>query len=127
MNLTLSLIPGAFPKGEDICGPSAASVAPGFAAAAAASAAAAAAAAAGTSGCVPDKLPPVGAAAPPSAAAGPSSGGGCGGGIVLDMSLAQENVREIAARLLFMAVKWTKNLTSFASLPFRDQVRSKFP
>lgn len=34
----------------------------------------------------------------------------------------QENNREISARLLFMAVKWTKNLTSFANLPFRDQV-----
>ena len=36
--------------------------------------------------------------------------------------LAHENNHEICARLLFMAVKWTKNLTSFASLPFRDQV-----
>ncbi len=33
-----------------------------------------------------------------------------------------ENNHEICARLLFMAVKWVKNLTSFASLPFRDQV-----
>eukprot|EP00095_Tigriopus_kingsejongensis_P011517 maker-scaffold33_size549341-snap-gene-0.17 protein:Tk11517 transcript:maker-scaffold33_size549341-snap-gene-0.17-mRNA-1 annotation:"hypothetical protein DAPPUDRAFT_106791" len=33
-----------------------------------------------------------------------------------------ENNHEICARLLFMAVKWTKNLTSFVSLPFRDQV-----
>ncbi|XP_071743771.1 photoreceptor-specific nuclear receptor isoform X1 [Lepeophtheirus salmonis] len=33
-----------------------------------------------------------------------------------------ESNHEIAARLLFMAVRWTKNLTSFASLPFRDQV-----
>ena len=37
-------------------------------------------------------------------------------------ALAHENNHEICARLLFMAVKWTKNLTSFASLPFRDQV-----
>jgi len=33
-----------------------------------------------------------------------------------------ETVYETAARLLFMAVRWTKNLASFASLPFRDQV-----
>merc|ERR1719400_443357 len=34
----------------------------------------------------------------------------------------QETVYETAARLLFMAVRWTKNLASFAALPFRDQV-----
>ena len=39
-------------------------------------------------------------------------------------SQANETNHEISARLLFMAVKWTKNLTSFASLPFRDQVRA---
>ncbi|KAF2355041.1 Nuclear hormone receptor ligand-binding domain, partial [Trinorchestia longiramus] len=33
-----------------------------------------------------------------------------------------ESVQETAARLLFMAVKWAKNLPSFSSLPFRDQV-----
>lgn len=33
-----------------------------------------------------------------------------------------ETIYETAARLLFMAVRWTKNLASFASLPFRDQV-----
>lgn len=33
-----------------------------------------------------------------------------------------ETVYESSARLLFMAVKWAKNLPSFASLPFRDQV-----
>ncbi|XP_076751242.1 photoreceptor-specific nuclear receptor [Xylocopa sonorina] len=33
-----------------------------------------------------------------------------------------ETVYEASARLLFMAVKWAKNLPSFASLPFRDQV-----
>ncbi len=38
-----------------------------------------------------------------------------------------ENNHEICARLLFMAVKWVKNLTSFASLPFRDQVQDNFP
>lgn len=36
----------------------------------------------------------------------------------------QESVQETAARLLFMAVKWAKNLPSFSSLPFRDQVRT---
>ncbi|XP_022091275.1 photoreceptor-specific nuclear receptor-like isoform X2 [Acanthaster planci] len=34
----------------------------------------------------------------------------------------QENIYESSARLLFMAVKWAKNLPSFANLPFRDQV-----
>lgn len=33
-----------------------------------------------------------------------------------------ETVYETSARLLFMAVKWAKNLPSFASLTFRDQV-----
>lgn len=33
-----------------------------------------------------------------------------------------ETVYETSARLLFMAVKWAKNLPSFAGLPFRDQV-----
>lgn len=37
----------------------------------------------------------------------------------------QETVYETSARLLFMAVKWAKNLPSFAELAFRDQV-SKF-
>lgn len=35
---------------------------------------------------------------------------------------AQETVYETSARLLFMAVKWAKNLPSFAELAFRDQV-----
>lgn len=34
----------------------------------------------------------------------------------------QETIFETSARLLFMAVKWAKNLPSFASLAFRDQV-----
>ncbi|UYV80484.1 Hr51 [Cordylochernes scorpioides] len=34
----------------------------------------------------------------------------------------QETLYETAARLLFMAVKWAKNLPSFTNLPFRDQV-----
>ncbi|XP_015912408.1 photoreceptor-specific nuclear receptor isoform X1 [Parasteatoda tepidariorum] len=34
----------------------------------------------------------------------------------------QETIYETSARLLFMAVKWAKNLPSFANLPFRDQV-----
>lgn len=37
-------------------------------------------------------------------------------------SPAHETVYETSARLLFMAVKWAKNLPSFTSLPFRDQV-----
>ncbi|XP_013920580.1 PREDICTED: photoreceptor-specific nuclear receptor-like [Thamnophis sirtalis] len=32
-----------------------------------------------------------------------------------------ESVYEISARLLFMAVKWAKNLPVFSNLPFRDQ------
>ena len=35
-----------------------------------------------------------------------------------------ETIYECSARLLFMAVKWSKNLPSFANLPFRDQVRN---
>ncbi|KAG5865106.1 hypothetical protein JTB14_034346 [Gonioctena quinquepunctata] len=35
---------------------------------------------------------------------------------------SHETIYETSARLLFMAVKWAKNLPSFASLPFRDQV-----
>ena len=34
----------------------------------------------------------------------------------------QETIYECSARLLFMAVRWAKNLPSFANLPFRDQV-----
>ncbi|XP_046562624.1 photoreceptor-specific nuclear receptor-like [Haliotis rubra] len=34
----------------------------------------------------------------------------------------QETIYECSARLLFMAVKWSKNLPSFANLPFRSQV-----
>lgn len=37
-----------------------------------------------------------------------------------------ETVYETSARLLFMAVKWAKNLPSFAALPFRDQVTILF-
>lgn len=36
---------------------------------------------------------------------------------------SSENVFETSARLLFMSVKWTKNLPVFSNLPFRDQVR----
>ncbi|XP_040025013.2 photoreceptor-specific nuclear receptor isoform X2 [Gasterosteus aculeatus] len=35
---------------------------------------------------------------------------------------SSENVFETSARLLFMSVKWTKNLPVFSNLPFRDQV-----
>jgi len=34
-----------------------------------------------------------------------------------------ESVYEVSAHLLFMAVKWAKNLPVFSHLPFRDQVR----
>ncbi|GLD58737.1 photoreceptor-specific nuclear receptor-like protein [Lates japonicus] len=33
-----------------------------------------------------------------------------------------ESIYETSARLLFMSVKWAKNLPAFAHLPFRDQV-----
>jgi nuclear receptor subfamily 2 group E protein 3 len=36
-----------------------------------------------------------------------------------------ETLYECSARLLFMAVRWAKNLPSFANLPFRDQVRQR--
>ena len=38
----------------------------------------------------------------------------------------QETIYECSARLLFMAVKWSKNLPSFANLPFRDQVNEMY-
>lgn len=38
-----------------------------------------------------------------------------------------ESVYEISARLLFMAVKWAKNLPVFSNLPFRDQVSLPSP
>ncbi|KAL2300498.1 hypothetical protein Nmel_013380 [Mimus melanotis] len=34
---------------------------------------------------------------------------------------SHENIYETSARLLFMAVKWAKNLPVFSNLPFRDQ------
>nr|XP_006814018.1 PREDICTED: photoreceptor-specific nuclear receptor-like [Saccoglossus kowalevskii] len=34
---------------------------------------------------------------------------------------ALESVHETAARLLFMTVKWARNIPSFLTLPFRDQ------
>lgn len=37
----------------------------------------------------------------------------------------QETLYECSARLLFMAVRWAKNLPSFANLPFRDQVKTE--
>ena len=36
--------------------------------------------------------------------------------------IGHETIYECSARLLFMAVKWSKSLPSFANLPFRDQV-----
>lgn len=38
---------------------------------------------------------------------------------------SSENVYETSARLLFVSVKWAKNLPVFSNLPFRDQVRAK--
>lgn len=35
-----------------------------------------------------------------------------------------DGIHETSARLLFMAVKWAKNLPVFSNLPFRDQVHS---
>ncbi|XP_041917718.1 photoreceptor-specific nuclear receptor-like [Alosa sapidissima] len=40
----------------------------------------------------------------------------------LYQSSSPENVYETSARLLFMSVKWAKNLPVFSNLPFRDQV-----
>ncbi|XP_041795591.1 photoreceptor-specific nuclear receptor [Chelmon rostratus] len=37
-------------------------------------------------------------------------------------SSCSESIYEMSARLLFMSVKWAKNLPVFAHLPFRDQV-----
>lgn len=36
-------------------------------------------------------------------------------------NISQENVFETAARLLFMSVKWARNIPSFLQQPFRDQ------
>ena len=33
-----------------------------------------------------------------------------------------EAICEAAARLLFMSIKWTKNVPAFLSVPFRDQI-----
>ncbi|KAJ7311404.1 hypothetical protein JRQ81_007031 [Phrynocephalus forsythii] len=40
----------------------------------------------------------------------------------LPSATSPESVYETSARLLFMAVKWAKNLPIFSNLPFRDQV-----
>uniref|UniRef100_F1L2P9 Photoreceptor-specific nuclear receptor n=2 Tax=Ascaris TaxID=6251 RepID=F1L2P9_ASCSU len=40
----------------------------------------------------------------------------------VERSINSESVHETAARLLFMAIKWAKNLPSFTLLSFRDQV-----
>ncbi|KAM3728766.1 Photoreceptor-specific nuclear receptor [Dirofilaria immitis] len=37
--------------------------------------------------------------------------------------IENENVHEASSRLLFLAIKWAKNLPSFASLSFRDQLK----
>lgn len=38
-----------------------------------------------------------------------------------NLSSSTENIFETAARLLFMSVKWARNIPSFLQLPFRDQ------
>uniref|UniRef100_A0A914ZT16 Photoreceptor-specific nuclear receptor n=1 Tax=Parascaris univalens TaxID=6257 RepID=A0A914ZT16_PARUN len=40
----------------------------------------------------------------------------------VERSINSESVHETAVRLLFMAIKWAKNLPSFTVLSFRDQV-----
>lgn len=45
-------------------------------------------------------------------------------GIIYQSS--SETIYECSARILFMAVKWSKSLPSFANLPFRDQVLKTF-
>ena len=56
---------------------------------------------------------------------------GVAGGVLYPESAlypsGQESMYECSARLLFMAVKWSKNLPSFANLPFRDQVSNNSP
>ncbi|XP_036354491.1 photoreceptor-specific nuclear receptor-like [Octopus sinensis] len=37
------------------------------------------------------------------------------------LGVSQENIYETAARLLFMSVKWARNIPSFLQQPFRDQ------
>jgi nuclear receptor subfamily 2 group E protein 3 len=58
---------------------------------------------------------------------GPNIGSGnCNTNIEIPSAIynpAHETIYETSARLLFMAVKWAKNLPSFGSLPFRDQVK----
>ncbi|VDM48646.1 unnamed protein product [Toxocara canis] len=41
---------------------------------------------------------------------------------LIERGISAESVHETAARLLFMAIKWAKNLPSFTLLCFRDQV-----
>ncbi|GLG98330.1 Tailless [Gryllus bimaculatus] len=49
---------------------------------------------------------------------------GAGAGAGLGPPLPLEAVCESAARLLFMNVKWAKNVPAFTALHFGDQVRS---
>ena len=37
-------------------------------------------------------------------------------------TLLSENINEMAARLLFMNVKWAQHVPAFTSLPYRDQM-----
>ena len=70
---------------------------------------------------MPQQPGPIPSSAPPPASVATASAGTAAAAAAASQ-LVHENNQEICARLLFMAVKWTKNLTSFASLPFRDQV-----
>jgi len=38
------------------------------------------------------------------------------------LTLRAESLCEAAARLLFMTIKWAKNVPAFVCLPFRDQL-----
>lgn len=49
----------------------------------------------------------------------------CDSGAIYPAS--SEPIYECSARLLFVAVKWSKSLPSFANLPFRDQVQYEKP
>lgn len=51
------------------------------------------------------------------------AGAGCGQEGGSSSAAAAETVYETAARLLFMSVRWTKNLASFSALAPSDQVK----
>jgi len=61
------------------------------------------------------------AAAAAAAAAGTSAGAMTSSALPCTPANNAELVCEAAARLLFMSVKWVKNLPAFVALPFDDQ------